>query len=103
MGVWKRVQRKHHESPDVIVGKNGLTPGVIREIKNRLEREEIVKVKMLRTSLDAEDLDRKTLARLIAEKAGARLMGIRGRTLILYKERKPTLKTPNRRQPLSRR
>lgn len=105
-GIRARVRRKHHMSPDVIIGKNGLSQGVIGEIRRRLEREEIVKVKMLRTSLEAEDLDRRAMARMIAEATGSRIMGIRGRTIILYKPRsqgKPTLKTPNRQRATKRR
>ncbi|MCE4602867.1 MAG: YhbY family RNA-binding protein [Desulfurococcales archaeon] len=88
----------------MIIGKNGLTPGVIGEIRRRLDREEVVKVKMLRASLEVEDMDRRSMAEVIAKATGARLMGVRGRTLILYKEkpRKP-LKTPKRQRANQRR
>ncbi len=96
-GLRARVREKHHQAADVIIGKKGLTKEVLKEIERRLEKEEIVKVKMLRSSLEAEDLDRKTMARLIAERLGARIMGIRGRTIILYKK-KSSLKTPKHAQ-----
>ncbi|MEB3861708.1 MAG: YhbY family RNA-binding protein [Desulfurococcales archaeon] len=103
-GLRARVKRKHHSKPDVIIGKNGLTPGVIEEIKRRLDKEEIVKVKMLRTSLEAEDMDRRRMAETIARATGARLMGVRGRTLILYKEKpRIPLKTPKRQRATPRR
>ena len=79
------VKRAHHDSPDVIIGKKGVTREVLKEIERRLENKEVVKVKMLRTVGKLEYVDRRTLARSIAESVGARLMGVRGRTFILYK------------------
>jgi RNA-binding protein len=85
--VKKRVREAHHKSPDVIIGKNGITEGVIGEIKTRLERSEIVKVKVLKTGLDAEGVDRREIARRVSDLVEARLMGVRGRTFVLYKPR----------------
>jgi len=85
----ERVKRAHHGSPDVIIGKRGVTEEVLREIDRRLEAQEVVKVKMLRTAIAAEGgADRRDLARRIAERLGARLMGVRGRTFVLYRPRR---------------
>lgn len=81
----RRVQRAHHGRADVIVGKKGVTHEVLEEIARRLEEKEVVKVKMLRTAVVSEGVDRRALAAIIAERLGARLMGVRGRTFILYK------------------
>ncbi len=81
-----KARRAHHSSPDVIIGKNGITEGVIREIRARLEAKGIVKVKMLRTALEGGGLDRREAARLVAQLAGARLMGVRGRTFVLARQ-----------------
>ncbi len=87
--VRERVKRAHHGSPDVIIGKKGVTEEVLREIDRRLELQEVVKVKMLKTAIVAEEgADRRGLARLIAERLGARLMGVRGRTFVLYRPRR---------------
>lgn len=87
--VRERVKRAHHRSPDVIIGKRGVTEEVLREIDRRLEAQEVVKVKMLRTAIAAEGgADRRDLARRIAERLGARLMGVRGRTFVLYRPRR---------------
>ncbi len=84
--IREKVKKAHHSSPDVIIGKNGVTPGVIEEIRTRLKTKGVVKVKILRTGIDeGKGLDRRSIARLVAEKTGARLMGIRGRTFVLYK------------------
>lgn len=83
MNLRERVKRAHHSSPDVIIGKNGITEGVIEEIKRRLKAKGVIKVKMLRTALEGSGIDRREAARLVARLAGARLMGVRGRTFVL--------------------
>ena len=82
------VKRAHHSSPDVIIGKKGITEAVIREIKARLEAKGVIKVKMLKTALEGRGLDRREAAKLVAQLAGARLMGVRGRTFVLAKPRR---------------
>jgi len=87
--VRERVKRAHHGSPDVIIGKRGVTEEVLREIDRRLDLQEVVKVKMLKTAIEAEGgADRRRLARMVAERLGARLMGVRGRTFVLYRPRR---------------
>ncbi len=85
--IRQRVKRAHHGQADVIIGKKGVTDAVLREIDARLRIQEIVKVKMLRKTIEIEGEDRRTIARRVAELLGARLMGIRGRTFILYRSR----------------
>ena len=85
----EKVKQAHHASPDVIIGKNGITQGVIEEIKRRLKAKGVIKVKMLRTALEGRGLDRREAAKLVAQLAGARLMGIRGRTFILAARQQP--------------
>ena len=83
----KRVKQAHYSSADVIIGKKGVTEEVLREIDNRLRAHEIVKVKMLRTAVGPGS-ERRRVAKMIAEALGARLMGVRGRTFVLYRPRK---------------
>jgi len=70
---------------DVIIGKNGLSEGVIREIDRHLEDKEVVKVKALRSAIKATGLDRKQLAAKVAALLNARLLDVRGRTFVLYR------------------
>ena len=86
-GVRERVKRAHHSSPDVIIGKKGVTREVLGEIDRRLEAKEVVKVKILRSGVEAEGSDRREIARRVAQALGARLMGVRGRTFVLYRPR----------------
>ncbi len=84
----ERVKRAHHERADVIIGKKGVTEEVLKEIDRRLELKEVVKVKMLRTAVMKEGADRREIARKVAEALGAKLMGVRGRTFVLYRPRR---------------
>ncbi|MCE4625504.1 MAG: YhbY family RNA-binding protein [Desulfurococcales archaeon] len=83
----KRVQMAHHSRADVIIGKNGITPSLIKEIDRRLEQKEVVKIKILRSGVEVEDTDRREIARRVARLLNARLMGVRGRTFVLYRKR----------------
>ncbi|MEM1777668.1 MAG: YhbY family RNA-binding protein [Acidilobaceae archaeon] len=83
-----KVREKIHSRADVIIGKNGLTEGVIREIEERLRSREVVKVKLLKASLEVIGSDRVGIARIIAEKVNAELVDVRGRTFILYKPKR---------------
>lgn len=71
------------------VGKNGITSGVLEEIKRQLKRGK-VEIEIQKGALLQEDgslADRKVFARELAEKAGARLVRIMGYHLILDKKR----------------
>jgi len=80
----RRVRKAHHSAADVIIGKRGLTREVLREIDRRLDAKEVVKVKMLRTAVGT-GRERRRAAEEVARALGARLMGVRGRTFILYR------------------
>ncbi len=66
---------------DVRIGKKGVTEEVVKEIKRRLDEHKVVKVKI---GIEVED--RREFARLIAERANAKLIEIRGYTFILAKK-----------------
>ncbi|MCS7106796.1 MAG: YhbY family RNA-binding protein [Acidilobaceae archaeon] len=83
----KRAREKAAERADVIVGKRGLEGSVLREIEERFKKQELVKVKMLRTVPELEE-GRRELAARIAKALGARLVEVRGRTFILYKPKR---------------
>ncbi|WFO75837.1 YhbY family RNA-binding protein [Desulfurococcaceae archaeon MEX13E-LK6-19] len=77
--------KKASSKCDVNIGKKGITKEVIEEIKKRLERNKVVKVRILKSALVVTGLDRRSLAREVANRAGARLVEVRGRTFILVK------------------
>jgi len=78
-----RAKQAHHGPADVIIGKKGVTPEVLREIDGRLRLKGVVKVKLLKTAVEVEGGDRREIARRVAEALGAKLMGVRGRTFVL--------------------
>ncbi len=88
----RRKELAQQSRADVIIGKAGLSEGVISEIERQLEEKEIVKVKALKSALKVEGLDRRELARKTAELVGAMLLEVRGRTFILYKPKRKALK-----------
>jgi RNA-binding protein len=66
--------------PTVWVGKQGCTETIVSEVIAQLKSRKVVKVKWLQnTEIVPEELARAT---------GARLLGVRGRTLVLEERRK---------------
>ena len=65
------------------VGKNGVTEGVVAELKAWLEREPLVKVKLLKSS--REEAGAKDVAADLATRAGAILVEVRGHTALFYR------------------
>jgi len=78
-------ERVQQGRADVIIGKQGVTEAVVAEIKRRLEAKGVVKVKALRSAVKATGMDRRSLARHVAERLGASLLDVRGRTFVLYR------------------
>ncbi|MCS7140439.1 MAG: YhbY family RNA-binding protein [Candidatus Nezhaarchaeota archaeon] len=88
-GIKKAVKNKMTSRADVNIGKKGLTSSVLNEIDKRLDTNEIVKVRVLKSALAAEGIeDRKQFARILAEKLKASLMEVRGYTVVLYRRRR---------------
>lgn len=65
------------------VGKSGVTEGVVKELVSWLEREPLVKVKLLKSS--QEEGDARSVAQALAERAGATLIEVRGHTALFYR------------------
>lgn len=65
------------------IGKSGLTEGVVKELQTRLEREPLVKIKILKGA--REDGDTKTVAEELAKLARVRLIEVRGFTALYYR------------------
>ena len=68
--------------PVVHIGKEGVTPNVLQQIRDVLEARELIKVKLLDTSL----LDSKETANQICEKVRAEYVQSIGNKFIIYKE-----------------
>jgi putative YhbY family RNA-binding protein len=72
--------------PTILIGKNGTTPELVKEIEKQLQKETMVKVKLLKTAL-AEG-ETKQIATRIAQQTEATVVEIRGHTFMMYKPRK---------------
>ncbi|GIP55416.1 MULTISPECIES: ribosome assembly RNA-binding protein YhbY [Paenibacillus] len=83
-GKQKRYLRSqaHHLQPIFQVGKGGTNDQIVRHISEALERRELIKVSVLNNNLD----DPREIAEELAEGAGAELVQLIGRTIVLYKE-----------------
>jgi RNA-binding protein len=68
------------------IGKGGITDGVIEEIKTQLKRQELIKVKILKSAFSDELGDREKIAKALSERAGAELIEIKGNTIVLSRK-----------------
>jgi RNA-binding protein len=69
--------------PILNIGKNGITDAVVEEIKKQVKAYRLVKIKMLKTTPEGEDV--KEAAQKLAEVTGTTLIEVRGSTVVLYR------------------
>jgi len=74
------------EKPTIWVGKEGLTPPLLGEIENQLEKKKMLKIKILKSALQQDTAQ--TIASKAAEQTGASLVEVRGHVFILYRRHK---------------
>lgn len=72
-------------SAQIIIGKNGLSENALNAIKIKLNKDKIVKLKMLKTD-ELKTVGRKEYAETIADKLDATLVEVRGYSVILQKK-----------------
>ncbi len=82
------IKKAWHSKSHINIGKQGLTEGVINEIRRRLKQEKVVKVRILKNCPLLTSLDRREAAKIVAEKVGAKLIGVRGYTFLLAEGKK---------------
>ena len=75
------------ESPTIWVGKDGLTPQLIGEIEKQLQRNKMVKVRVLPAALQ-EDNTAQAIATKAAEQTKSAVVEVRGHVFILFRKRK---------------
>ena len=69
--------------PTVWIGKSGATSELVKEIALQLEKNKMVKGKILKTALSEQEA--KEIACQIAQQTCATLVEVRGHSFILYK------------------
>jgi len=75
------------ENPTIWVGKDGLTAQSISEMKKQLEKNKMVKVRILPAALQGDNTAQ-SIASKAAEQTCAALVEVRGHVFILFKKRK---------------
>ncbi|RLL48017.1 ribosome assembly RNA-binding protein YhbY [Oceanobacillus piezotolerans] len=85
-GKQKRFLRSeaHHLKPIFQVGKDGVNDNMINQIKDALEKRELLKVSVLQNCMEDKD----SVAEQIAEGTNAEIAQIIGNSIVLYKESK---------------
>jgi RNA-binding protein len=73
----------HHLDAVVQVGKDGLSEGLVSALDVALDTHELIKVKLG----ESAGADRRALGAAIAEAAGADLVQVLGRTVLVYRRR----------------
>lgn len=74
----------HRLEPIVRVGKDGYSDNLAQTIVEAITPRELIKVKILQNA----DIEKREIAEKLAEKTGSEVVGIIGRTIILFKENK---------------
>ncbi len=75
------------ENPTIWVGKDGLTSQLVSEIEKQLQKNKMVKVKILPAAL-LDDITAQVIAAKAAEQTNAALVEVRGHVFILFRKRK---------------
>jgi RNA-binding protein len=75
-----------YEGPTLWVGKDGLTPQVLIEVEKQLNRQRMIKIRILRTALIEETAQ--VIATRVAQQTKSALVEVRGHVFILYRKRK---------------
>jgi RNA-binding protein len=71
----------HHLKPVVMIGREGITESLLASVEEALTSHELIKVKLQ----EGCDLDRSEVSQLLAEKTGASIAQILGKTILLYR------------------
>jgi RNA-binding protein len=77
------IARGNKLQPAVMVGKDGLSPGVLQDAETQLKSRKLIKVK-IQTKMDREDV--RATAQRMADETGSRLLQVKGRTFLLHRE-----------------
>lgn len=81
----------HHLQAVVMVGREEITPALIRAVDEALATHELIKVKLQ----EGCDLDRREVAENLSKNCGAAVAQILGKTILLYRPAKePVIQLP---------
>ena len=75
------------ENPTIWVGKEGLTAQLTAEVEKQLQKNKMVKVRILPAALQGDNTAQ-SIAAKAAEQTAAALVEVRGHVFILFRKRK---------------
>jgi len=73
------------ERPTILIGKSGASDEILKEIGKQLDKNKMVKIKVLKTGLAGCEI--RQLASEISIKSESSLVEVKGHTFMLYKPR----------------
>lgn len=78
--------------PVLQVGKEGISSAFIEQVKETIEKRELIKISLLETV----DIPVKEAANIIAERSGSEFVQAMGRKIVIYKQNKlkPEIELP---------
>lgn len=77
----------HQRVADVRIGKHGVTPELLKEVKRRIKERRTLKVRILRAALTDES-GVEQLAQSLVDAADAHLVEVRGHTFVMTRKSK---------------
>ncbi len=77
----------HQRVADLRIGKNGITPELLQEVKRRMKERRTLKIKVLRAGLTESGGVHK-LAQSLVEATDAHLVEVRGHTFVMTRKSK---------------
>ena len=80
------------ENPTIWIGKEGLTPQLTAEVEKQLQKNKMVKIRILPAAL-TDDNTAQSIAAQTAEQTEAALVEVRGHVFILFRKRRQTTPT----------
>ena len=80
------------ENPTIWVGKEGLTPQLVAEIEKQLQKNKMVKVRILPAALQ-KSTTAESIASEAANSTDAALVEVRGHVFILFRKRRSLTET----------
>lgn len=71
----------HHLQPVVMIGKEEVSDALATSVEEALETHELIKVKLQEGCI----MDRKDVAEILAERTGAAVVQVLGKTILLFR------------------
>lgn len=82
----ERLKERRRGKVDIRIGKKGVTESLLEEVRRRLEKQGVVKVKVLKSARAEPGFNREEFAEEVARAVGGVLREVKGYTFIIVKK-----------------